>query len=499
MDDREHDVDGGISTVGVTYLANTTLSSEGRAAALPQQAGRPPIAENEGYDVPGVHQPARTETRSCPSVGLLPNIGLRRALRLLIDAPKLADIEGLYLKADNPPSRWQAILEQELADLDAGLAPQDALTLLATFRLILPKRFFDLQAVAETDGPHIVGLLEAVEKAIERWPDELLMAQFREARAEFSTESSPFAFPMTLAPAALFGAKTIEETRKALAAYVVRDRPRLVQDWLRSKGEQWPDRAISLASILADSDTESPLAREPNAAEKRALASLLRLLSLSAQLFKTDERLLRDTIGLKRSLLSIRTIADWMGRWEKNKGAPLLALFLVELKTLVRDLGLLTQSTPVELVLRSYKLRNEVACRPPHPELKQTMHELFFQRHVCAYLLDFGIPSFGTKFGRMETDLILKMHPTDEEFVVEAKVIRAQTTPAKARRTDPGRVRPAAQIYGRHAHDASRYPAPLLVRSFRDHGAARMDPPLVPCRRRGSFESLNERADFTDF
>ena len=126
--------------------------------------------------------------------------GLRRALRLLIDAPKLADIEALYLKADNPPSRWQALLEQELADLDAGLAPQDALTLLATFRLILPKRFFDLQAVTETDGPHIAALLEAVGKAIERWPDELLLAQFREARAEFSTESSPFAFPMTLAP-----------------------------------------------------------------------------------------------------------------------------------------------------------------------------------------------------------------------------------------------------------------------------------------------------------
>ena len=361
--------------------------------------------------------------------------GLRHALRLLTGAPKLADIEESFERADNPASRWQHIIEQELADLEAGLAPQDPLTLLATFKIVLSKRFFDLQAVSTTEGPHIEALLEMVERAMSKWSDELLLLQLREAKAEFSSEPSPFAFPRTLAPSALFAAKTIDESRKALAAYVVRDRPRLVQGWLRDKGEQWPDRTISIVSILAEEDSAAPLPREPNAAEKRALSSLLRLLSLSSQLFKTDERVLRETLNLRRSFISIRTIADWIGRWEANRGAPLLGLFLVELKTLVRDLGLLTQSTPVELVLRSYKLRNEVICRPPHPELIETMHELFFQRHVCAYLLDFGVPGFGTKFGRMETDLIVKMHPADEEFVVEAKVIRARATPASARRT----------------------------------------------------------------
>lgn len=364
------------------------------------------------------------------------NVGaLRRALRLLIEAPKLADIEALYVKADNPPSRWQAILEKELADLDEDLSPQDPLTLLATFRLILPKRFFDLQAVSTTEGPHISALMEMVEQAISKWPDDLLLAQVREARAEFAAEPSVLAFPRALAPQELFDARTIEEIRAALAAYVVRDRPRLVQEWLRDRGESWPDRAVPLADILTNSDSGEALPREPTASEKRAFAALLRLLSLSSQLFRADERLLRNAIGLNRSFISIRTIADWIGRWEKNKGAPLLELFLVELKTLVRDLGLLTQTTPIEVVLRSYKLRNEVLCRPPHPELDEGTHELHFQRHLCAYLIDFGIPSFGTKFGRMETDLILKSHPSDEEFVVEAKVIRAKTTVGSARKT----------------------------------------------------------------
>ena len=361
---------------------------------------------------------------------------LRRAATLLSNAKRLPDIVEIYERAENPPSAWPSNLDRLLGELERGEVPQDTLSLFAAFRLALPKLYFDLQVVSDTDGDHIEALRDLVLTAMMRWSDDDLVLQHREAKSEFSdTGDWLVAFPQSNAPTSLFSASTIPAIRGALADYIVRGRPKLLQEWLRSGQSQWPDRAISLVTVLAEPAPDVlALAREPSAAELRAFGALLRVLSLGVQQYRdNDQQDFLAALRLTRGLSSIRTVARWIERWKKNQGAPILKLLLVELKGLVRDLGLLTARTPIEAVLRNYKLRNEVICRPPHPELAERDHEIDFQRHVCAYLLDNGIPSYGTKFGRIETDLILKTYPSDEEFVIEAKVLRSTKSLAAVR------------------------------------------------------------------
>lgn len=360
--------------------------------------------------------------------------GLRRVLNAYANAPRLPDVEVVFRAAGNEPSDWVGRLQQNLSELESGDVPQDALTRFASLTLILSKRFSDLQLGCITAGPHVEVLEDELRSAVNGWSDEGILRQLRECQAEFSVQPSMFAFPDTLAPAGLLSAQTVDEAKTAIVRYVASWRPALVQQWILKKGEQWPDRAPSIASIIALAPDRSsvPLPREPHRTERAAFDIVLRVFSIATQIFHHIDDEVQSVLAIKRSLRNLRTVADWISRWEKNRGASFLELLLVEMKALARALGLLGQSTAIDAVLRSYKLRNEVACHPPHNELSETLHELRFQKHVCAYLLDNGIASFGTKFARSETDLIIDMHKGDERFAVEAKIIRSLHSPTNA-------------------------------------------------------------------
>lgn len=360
--------------------------------------------------------------------------GLKRVLEAYANAPRVADIEAIFLAAGNNPADWVPRLRQNLQELESEDLPQDTLTRFAFLALILSKRFSDLQLATTATGPHVDVLEAELRNATVSWSGESVLLQLQECRAEFSALPSMMAFPDSLAPPQLFAAAGVEDAREAIVSYVARWRPGLIQQWLRNQGEQWPDRAPSLASIIgqsSDSDL-APLPRVPTRSERDAFEAVLRIVSLAMQVWPQVDEELQVALGVKRRLRNLRTVSDWVTRWQKNKGADFVNLLLFEMKGLSRALGALGQSTGIDAVLRSYKLRNEVACHPPHPELDDSLHELRFQKHVCAYLLDNGIPSFGTKFARVETDLIVDMHRGDEHFVIEAKVIRFRTSAAQA-------------------------------------------------------------------
>jgi hypothetical protein len=360
--------------------------------------------------------------------------GLKRVLEAYAKAPRIPDIEAIFFAAGNNPADWVPRLRQNLQELESEDLPQDALTRFASLTLILSKRFSDLQLGTTVTGPHVDVLEAELRKAIALWSDESVLLQLQECRAEFSTLPSMMAFPDSLAPPQLFAAAGVEEARGAIVSYIARSRPVIVQQWLREQGEQWPDRAPSLASIIGQSrDSElAPLPRVPTRAERDAFEAVLRIVSLAMQVWPQVDEELQLALGVKRRLRNLRTVSDWVVRWQKNKGADFVNLLLFEMKALSRALGVWGQSTGIDAVLRGYKLRNEVACHPPHPELDDSLHELRFQKHVCAYLLDNGIPSFGTKFGRLETDLIVDMHRGDEGFVIEAKKIKSLSSVAQA-------------------------------------------------------------------
>ncbi len=75
----------------------------------------------------------------------------------------------------------------------------------------------------------------------------------------------------------------------------------------------------------------------------------------------------------------------------------------------------------MERALTQYKLGAEVMA-PDNIKALSRKHELRLQKELCRFLLERGIFTVGTKFGRSETDLLANL--PDEGYIIEAKVYK---------------------------------------------------------------------------
>lgn len=96
---------------------------------------------------------------------------------------------------------------------------------------------------------------------------------------------------------------------------------------------------------------------------------------------------------------------------------------LSELTTLVRiaDQQQAHVMTPVETALRAFKLGLEVMDQDIFDEYSKKS-ELRLQRELCRFLLERNISTFGTKFGRSESDL--RAEQQIRSVVIEVKLLK---------------------------------------------------------------------------
>lgn len=95
---------------------------------------------------------------------------------------------------------------------------------------------------------------------------------------------------------------------------------------------------------------------------------------------------------------------------------------LAELETLLRVSDEMhAPTTPLETVLRSFKLGLEVMAREVARDLRGK-NEVALQRLLCRFLVERGFHAFGTKFGWSEADL--QVEDVFGALVIEAKLAR---------------------------------------------------------------------------
>jgi hypothetical protein len=111
-------------------------------------------------------------------------------------------------------------------------------------------------------------------------------------------------------------------------------------------------------------------------------------------------------------------VASTINRFDSNAER----LIIYELKKIIEAVdSFLTYESPVERAMTQYKLGTEIMA-PDNIKALSRKHELRLQKELCRFLLERGIFTVGTKFGRSETDLLANL--PDEGYIIEVKVYK---------------------------------------------------------------------------
>lgn len=214
---------------------------------------------------------------------------------------------------------------------------------------------------------------------------------------------------------------TIPETKEKIANYAVSLKPRLELAMFKA-GRHWiPHDAPSLAVMLSWS--ASAAAVRTSQFELDLASALARLRSYWLNVLAQPRIDFDRALGLSdgESFLDSK---EYQGAASKITRADRNAerLIIYELKKIIRAVdSFLTYESPVERALTQYKLGAEVMA-PDNIKALSRKHELRLQKELCRFLLERGIFTVGTKFGRSETDLLANL--PDEGYIIEAKVYK---------------------------------------------------------------------------
>lgn len=270
----------------------------------------------------------------------------------------------------------------------------------------------------DSADPILARIEQEARESLSGLPDVDIMRLFAGVRDEFSSERVGEHFPEECpsVPPNFLRPSDVEEARSRLAHYVVRLRPALIREAIAAGRTSYPADAVGLAQILATSVTV-PM----STGDRRALQLLSRLIDA----WREPDRICRILALSEDSWLArkgrIISRASFLGRSSDLKQALVIMRRLLGYASLYVD-----PESRVERVFQGYKLGLELFYRPgdtdPLSDELAQLDELGLQRHLCRYLIEHDILSYGVQFGRSEIDLITNFG--GGPLIIETKILR---------------------------------------------------------------------------
>jgi len=280
----------------------------------------------------------------------------------------------------------------------------------------------DLMLCAAVVQADLTPVIHLVRQKLDLLDDYQVMELWSQIQREFSPERlDSMELDAEILPKNWLRTTTIPETKEKIANYVVTLKPRLELVMFKSGRHVIPHDAPSLALLL--SLTDSAAAVPVLQFELDLASALARLRSYWENILIQPRLNFNRALGLSggESFLDSKEyqgVASKVTRADHNAER----LIIYELKKIIRAIdSLLTYESPVEKALTQYKLGTEVMAPDNIKDLSQK-NELRLQKELCRFLLERGIFTVGTKFGRSETDLLANL--PDEGYIIEAKVYK---------------------------------------------------------------------------
>jgi hypothetical protein len=283
----------------------------------------------------------------------------------------------------------------------------------------------DLLLCAAVVKADLTPIVQLARKKLELLDDYQVMDVWSRVQREFSPETlDAMEVDSDILPENWVRTTTLPEITEKIANYLVILKPRLELVMFKTGRHLIPHDAPSLALLLSLSES---------AAATPILPFELDLASALGRLRSYWEKvLIQSPIDFDRALgLSLgesfldckeyQGVASNVTRATPNSDR----LIIYELKKIIRATdSFLTYESPVEKALSQYKLGIEVIA-PDNIKGLVRKKELRLQKELCRFLLERGVFTVGTKFGRSETDLLANF--PDEGFIIEAKVYKQKT------------------------------------------------------------------------
>lgn len=267
-------------------------------------------------------------------------------------------------------------------------------------------------------------LVGAVETKLGVLDDQETMKSWGRLKAEFERheddETCMRPVPGIL-DASFFDLKTPAEARRKIATYLVTIRPQLIRA-LEAQGQtRFPMTMFGVTRILAITENGAPLER----ADSTFATALMRLAVLWTSVLREDPKVLRGHLRLQEHEGRLTQGPFYEEEAERltDLGTDEWTIVLGEEgeKILDRIEELATARTPAEELLVRHKLALEVMA-PANLSEVSAKNEIRLQQELCRFMIEHGVFSVGTQFGRSETDLVAR--EAAGALVIETKIAK---------------------------------------------------------------------------
>ena len=214
---------------------------------------------------------------------------------------------------------------------------------------------------------------------------------------------------------------TISDVKSKISDYIVTLKPRLELSMFEAGRYTIPSEAPSLAVVLSLS--AEAVATPISQSELDLARALARLRAYWLRLLNRPGTDFSQALGLpdRETFLDNEEHQGAAARLS-HTDVSIESLVVYELRKVTRATNAFsTYESPIERALVQYKLGTEVMAPDNIGDMKGK-GELKLQKELCRFLLERGVFTVGTKFGRSELDLLAEL--PDEGYVIEAKVYK---------------------------------------------------------------------------
>lgn len=330
------------------------------------------------------------------------------------------------------PQEQAERLRQLIADARASQPTTHKLSAWLTIELEADTRMMNLLACASASGIDLTPLVPTGSAKLTHLDDETLTDQWSRIQGEFDPSRilTTFAEEISKLPQDYLASGSAEALRRKISDYVLAVKPSIVASRYLRGISSYPSSALGPARLLCINSTVVPL--EHDADRLDLVHTLGGLAALWRDVFGKDRRSLGALLGVSHeSQLLAGTDPQDAQKKLLAIGAPERAAGAIY--TLRSLLGSIERrggpAAPLISALRRYQLSLEVLA-PDSSRSIARLGELTLQKQLSSFLITQGIYTEGTKFGRLQSDLVTTAHAN--AAVIEVKLNRAAKPPTLA-------------------------------------------------------------------
>lgn len=325
------------------------------------------------------------------------------------------------------PSEILINIEKDLTEIDQNQKTTGQSNVLFGMEFGLDHDFEDFLYCINDKSQLFIKLSRLVYESISELKDSDLMILWGRIRSEFNEDriSAYLEKYDDILPSNFFDEhKSIEELKCKISDYVSKYKILTRKRMIVEGKARFPMGIFGVARMLVFS-SKSQVERLTNIDVLISRTFSRLLVCWEKVLFKNKSQIC-EMLGISENsyLASGPNFKDLIAKFQQRKIANEKEFLLQNLKKFITYSENYAESiSNISVLLWRYKLGHEVMVPDLSKQiLKSKLNELDLQKELCKYLINYGVMSFGTKFGQSEIDLLTKQQ--GENYIIETKVYK---------------------------------------------------------------------------